>query len=130
MPDCACQSHRAPISQWIEVHRRLLHWAGLEGPRLALKHALFKAYFTDGENPSDHETLIRLCRESGLNQVRAREILDSDEYSTEVRARERFYTQQGINSVPSIILNDRHLIQGGQTPETFEQALRQVADAR
>jgi predicted DsbA family dithiol-disulfide isomerase len=95
-----------------------------------LKHALFKAYFTDGENPSDHETLIRLCRESGLNQVRAREILDSDEYSTEVRARERFYTQQGINSVPSIILNDRHLIQGGQTPETFEQALRQVADAR
>ncbi len=61
---------------------------------------------------------------------RAREILDSDEYSAEVRARERFYTQQGINSVPSIILNDRHLIQGGQAPETFEQALRQVADAR
>lgn len=61
---------------------------------------------------------------------RAREILDSDEYSAEIRARERFYTQQGINSVPSIILNDRHLIQGGQAPETFEQALRQVADAR
>jgi predicted DsbA family dithiol-disulfide isomerase len=109
---------------------RLLHWAGLAGPQLALKHALLRASITDGENPSDHETLIRLCRESGLNQDRAREILDSNEYTAEVRARERFYTQQGINSVPSIILNDRHLIQGGQAPETFEQALRQVADAR
>jgi predicted DsbA family dithiol-disulfide isomerase len=108
---------------------RLLHWAGLEGHQLALKHALLKAYFTDGENPSAHDVLIRLCRESGLNQDRAREILDSGEYSTEVRTRERFYTEQGINSVPSIILNDRHLIQGGQPPETFEQALRQVADA-
>jgi predicted DsbA family dithiol-disulfide isomerase len=109
---------------------RLLHWAGLEGHQLALKHALLKAYFTDGENPSDREILIRLCRESGLNQDRAREILDSDEYSAEVRASERFYTQQGIDSVPSIILNDQHLIQGGQAPETFERALRQVADAR
>lgn len=108
---------------------RLLHWAGLEGRQLALKHALLKAYFTDGENPSDHQTLIRLCRASGLNQDRAREILESDEYSAEVRARERFYTQQGINSVPSIILNERHLIQGSQAPETFEQALRQIADA-
>lgn len=103
---------------------RLLHWAGLEGHQLALKHALLEAYFTDGENLSDHETLIRLCRESGLNQDRAREILASDEYAAEVRARERLYTQQGINSVPSIILNDRHLIQGGQAPETFERALR------
>lgn len=108
---------------------RLLHWAGLEGHQLALKHALLKAYFTDGDNPSAKEVLIRLCRESGLDQDRAREVLDSDEYAAEVRARERFYTQQGINSVPSIILNDRHLIQGGQSPETFEQALRQVAGA-
>lgn len=109
---------------------RLLHWAGLEGHQLALKRALLKAYFTDGENPSAKDVLIRLCRESGLDQDRAREILDSDEYAAEVRARERFYTEQGINSVPSIILNDRHLIQGGQSPETFEQALRQVAGAR
>lgn len=108
---------------------RLLHWAGLEGHQRALKHALLKAYFTDGENPSAHDVLIRLCRESGLSPERARAILDTDEYSAEVRERERFYTQQGIHSVPSIILNDRHLIQGGQAPETFEQALRQVADA-
>lgn len=108
---------------------RLLHWAGLEGHQLELKHALFKAYFTDGENPSAHDVLVRLCSESGLDAQRAREILDTDEYAADVRERERFYAEQGINSVPAIIMNDRHLIQGGQVPEAFEHALRQVAGA-
>ena len=45
----------------------------------------------------------------------------------EVRERERFYQQHGIHSVPAIIVNDRHLIQGGQPMEVFEQALRQIA---
>jgi predicted DsbA family dithiol-disulfide isomerase len=108
---------------------RLLHWAGLEGRQLELKHALLTAYFTKGENPSAHDLLVRLCSESGLDAQRAREILDSDEYAADVRERERFYVEQGINSVPAIIINDRHLIQGGQPPEEFEQALRQVTGA-
>lgn len=108
---------------------RLLHWAGIEGHQLALKQALLKAYFTDGENPSAHDVLIRLCKESGLDARRARDILESDDYAADVRERERFYTERGIHSVPAIIMNDRHLIQGGQAPEAFEQALRQVAEA-
>ncbi len=108
---------------------RLLHWAGLEGRQLELKHALLKAYFTDGENPSAPDVLVRLSGESGLDAQRAREILDSDEYAADVRERERFYVEKGINSVPAIIINDRHLIQGGQTPDVFEGALRQVAGA-
>ncbi len=110
----------------LDAHR-LLHWAGLEGHQLELKHALLKAYFADGENISANDVLARLCSESGLDAKRAREILDSDEYTTDVRERERFYMEQGINSVPAIIMNDRHLIQGGQEPDAFEQALRQVA---
>lgn len=108
---------------------RLLHWAGIEGHQLELKQALLKAYFTDGENPSAHDVLIRLCKESGLDARRARDILESDDYAADVRERERFYTERGIHSVPAIIMNDRHLIQGGQAPEAFEQALRQVAEA-
>jgi predicted DsbA family dithiol-disulfide isomerase len=63
----------------------------------------------------------------GLDAARAQAILDSDEFTAEVRAQERFYQQAGINSVPAIILNDQHLISGGQPPEVFEQALRQIA---
>ena len=47
--------------------------------------------------------------------------------SGEVRAREQFYLQRGINSVPAVIINDKHLISGGQPVEVFEQALRQLA---
>lgn len=106
---------------------RLLHWAETQGRQRALKHALFKAYFTDGEDPSSHAVLIRVAEQAGLDIEQAKEILSSDTYASEVRARERFYLDQGIHSVPAVIVNDRHLIQGGQPPEVFEQALLQIA---
>ena len=45
----------------------------------------------------------------------------------EVRERQQFYAQAGIRSVPAIIINDKHLISGGQPVEVFEQALRRIA---
>ena len=117
---------RSRIYNTFDAHR-LLHWAEHEGRQLALEHALFKAYFTDGENPGAHEVLIRIAGEVGLDAARAKEILSSDEYAGEVRRQERFYLDQGINAVPAVIVNDRHLIQGGQPAEVFEQALRQIA---
>ena len=108
---------------------RLLHWAGLQGeqPQRALKHALFKAYFTDGHNPGDHALLLRLAGELGLNTAAAKQVLDGDAYATEVRQAEAFYQQQGIHSVPAVVIDDRHLISGGQPAAVFEQALRQIA---
>ncbi|MEP6632771.1 MAG: DsbA family oxidoreductase [Luteimonas sp.] len=108
---------------------RLLHWAGLESEarQSALKHALLRAYFTLGENVSDRATLVRLAQEAGLDPQRAEQILSTQEYGDDVRQQEAFYAAQGIQAVPSVILNDRLLIQGGQPPETFERALRQLA---
>ena len=59
--------------------------------------------------------------------AQAQAILDSDTYAADVRAQEQFYQSQGIHSVPAVIINDKHLISGGQPPEIFEQALRQIA---
>ena len=110
---------------------RLLHWAELESParQAALKKLLLKAYFTDSQNPSDPEVLVRAATEAGLDPVRARQILDSDEFAQETRERERMYTDAGIHSVPAIIINNQHLISGGQPVEVFERALRQIAGA-
>jgi len=120
---------RSRIYNTFDAHR-LLHWAGLEGRQLALKLALFKAYFTDGEDPSSHEILASVAEKSGLNAIRAREILSSDEYAKEVRERERYYLELGINAVPSVIINERQLIRGAQPADVFEQALRKVAVAQ
>ena len=110
---------------------RLLHWADSqgEGQQKALKEGLFKTYFTDGESPASHAVLIKVAQSAGLDAQRAAEILSSDEYAIEVRESEQFYQSQGIHSVPAVIINDRHLISGGQPVEVFEQALRQIAQA-
>jgi len=68
-----------------------------------------------------------LSPELGLDVEAARAVLASERYAAEVREREAFYQAQGIHSVPSIIINDRHLIQGGQEPAVFEEVLRRLA---
>ncbi len=117
---------RTRIYNTFDAHR-LLHWAEIEGRQPQLKHALFTAYFTEGLDPSDHEVLVEIAAGVGLDAGRAKQILASDEFADEVREREQLYLNHGIHAVPSIIVNDRHLIQGGQPVEVFEQALRQLA---
>lgn len=117
---------RSRIVNTFDAHR-LLHWAGIGGKQSELKHALLRAYFTDRADVSDHDTLLRIVDDVGLPQAQARGILESDQYAADVRAAEQVFQRSGINSVPSIILNQRHLISGGQPVEVFERALREVA---
>lgn len=110
---------------------RLLHWAGLQGrdQALALKQALFRAYFTDNENVADRGVLVRIAGATELDADKARRILESGEYADEVRAQERHFQRAGIRSVPATIVENTHLIPGGQPPETFEMALRKIVAA-
>ena len=117
---------RDRIYNTFDAHR-LLAWAAGEGRQRELKHALFDAYFTHGQNPGDHAVLLAAAESVGLDSLRAAALLASDEYAEEVREREAFYHQHGVHAVPAIILNERHLLQGGQPSEVFEQALREIA---
>ncbi len=121
---------RGRVYNTFNAHR-LLHWAGLDGGERqhALKKALLKAYFTDGLSPEAPDVLVQAAAAAGLDPVRAKQILDADEYAAEVRGEEQRFLDLGIHAVPSVVINDRHLIQGGQPPEVFEQALRQIASA-
>lgn len=108
---------------------RLLHWAdeafGGEMQR-TLKVALLKAYFTEGRDVSDPAVLLDVATAAGLPVDGVRELLDSRRYDAEVAAAEAEVHRQGIHAVPAIVVNQRHLIQGGQSVEVFEQLLRQV----
>jgi predicted DsbA family dithiol-disulfide isomerase len=116
---------RARIYNTFDAHR-LLYWAGQQGKQHALELALFSAYFTDGKDPGNHDVLVDAAAVAGLDAVAAREVLSTRQYTDEVRERQRFYQSAGIHSVPAIIINERHLISGGQPVEVFEQALRQI----
>lgn len=109
---------------------RLLHWAHEElgaHAQHALKTELLVAYFRLGDSLDDAEALLKAVDRAHLDRQRALEILNSDIYTEEVRHAEESYRQLGISAVPSIIFNDRHLLQGGQPVELFEQAIRQIA---
>ena len=114
------------IYNTFDAHR-LLHWAEIEGHQAELKNALFQAYFTDQQNPSDHDVLVAAAEKAGLDADAAREILTSGQYAEEVRRTEQLWQSRGISAVPAIVIDDQYLISGGQPPEAFEQALRNIA---
>lgn len=120
---------RTHIWNTFDAHR-LLAWAGAEGApstQRALKHALLTAYHGQGRNPGAHEVLLELAGQVGLPVERAREVLERGEFANDVREAERFWQELGIQGVPAVIVNRKHLISGGQPNAVFEQALRQIA---
>ncbi|MEY2890940.1 MAG: hypothetical protein RJA98_848 [Pseudomonadota bacterium] len=120
---------RSRIWNTFDAHR-LLHWAGTLGQaeQTALKKALLNAYFAEGDNPGARAVLLAAARKAGLDEAAATAVIDRPErWADEVREHEAFWKGAGINSVPAVIINDKHLISGGQPPEVFEQALRQIA---
>jgi len=117
---------RKRIVNTFDAHR-LLHWAALQGRQPELKQALLAAYFTDGRDVSSRDVLVDVAEQVGLDPVEARHVLAEGRYAQDVRAQEQFYQSQGVSAVPSVIINDRYLIQGGQPPEVFEQTLRKIA---
>jgi len=92
-----------------------------------LKKALLEAYQGRAERVESDEVLLSVVASIGLDVAEAKGILASDTYAQEVREVEQFYQQAGIHSVPAVIINDKHLISGGQPAEVFEQALRKIA---
>jgi len=120
-------SPQSRIWNTFDAHR-LLHWAGIEGKQLELKEALFRVNFTEQQSTSDHEVLAKAAESAGLDGGRAREILKSGEFTKEVRSEEMVWRNRGISAVPSVIFNQRWMIQGGQPPQVFEQAIRQIVE--
>lgn len=114
------------IYNTFDAHR-LLHWAQELGKQTELKLALFDLYFQQGGDPSEHQQLLSVAQLIGLDVTQAKLILDSDKFANEVRKRQQHYQAAGVSSVPAVIVNDTHLISGGQPTEVFEQALKQIA---
>ena len=107
---------------------RLLHWAEIEGCQETLKKALFKAHFTDNLNVSDHAVLAEIADSIGLDKEMTKGVLASDEFAEEVRQQEQLWQRSGITSVPTVIINNKYAISGGQPAEVFLQALKEVLD--
>jgi len=104
----------------------LLHWAGTQGKQAELKAALFKAHFTHNQDVSDYSVLANLAASVDLDLAEAKAILEGQHYADEVREQEAFWQQNGISSVPTVIINNKYAISGGQPAEVFKSALDEI----
>ncbi|HTT29862.1 MAG TPA: DsbA family oxidoreductase [Solirubrobacteraceae bacterium] len=104
---------------------RVIHLAGEHGLQDAMKERLLRAYFTEGELMSDHDTLIRLATEVGLDADETRAMLASDRFAAEVRDDERTATQFGISAVPTFVVDRAIGASGAHPPEAMLQLLHQ-----
>lgn len=109
---------------------QLLHWAEQQGRQHDLKQALFSAHFTHNRDISDTEVLADIAAENGLDRAQALAVVEEQRFAQEVREAEQHWQQQGIQSVPAIIFNERHLVSGAQGVENYKNILEQLANMK
>ena len=107
---------------------QLLHWADQQGYAHDLKQALFAAHFTHARDISNKEVLADIVAEIGLDRSEALAVLADERFAEDVRRAQQQWRQQGIQSVPSVIFNQKHLVSGAQGVENFKSILQQLAD--
>jgi len=105
---------------------RLLHWAKEAGLQTELKLAFFSLFFQEQGSFSNVADLLKCVEKVGLDKERAREILRSNEYESDVKSGLKFAYQNGIQSVPTYIFDEQYVVTGGQPIDTFVQVLNQV----
>ncbi len=108
-----------------EAHR-LMWLAQQQGKQDDLAEALFLAYFTEGRDIGDGQTLVEVATETGLDRDAVGQFLVSDQGVEEVRAEEGVGHRMGIRGVPYFVLNGTYAISGAQPPDVFVSALKRA----
>ncbi len=120
---------RARPGNTFDAHR-LLAWATDSGKQTALKERLFEAYMHEGKSVADHETLVQIAEDVGLDPERAQSILSSDDFAKEARADQATAGRLGVTGVPFFVIDGRIGVQGAQPPEVLLSAFKKaIADA-
>ena len=110
-----------------DMHQ-LLCWADQYEHMNDLAQALFKAHFTDNRNLAKNSVLADIAAEVGLNHEQALTVLDDQRFANDIREEEQRAREQGIQSVPTVIFNDRHLISGAQGVDNYVRILEKLAE--
>lgn len=113
---------KAVINNSFDAHR-FVQLAKKHGLGDAAEESLFKGYFTEGKNIGDHDTLVKMGEDIGLNGAEVAEALKSDAFVNEVDTDIYRAQQIGVSGVPFFVINDKYAVSGAQQPATFLQAL-------
>lgn len=118
---------RVTLANTFDAHRVAEAARGTEAEDRVQK-ALFGAYFTEGAPLSDPEVLVRTASGAGLDAALAREVVEGDAFSDEVRADEQAARELGISGVPHFVINGAWAVPGAQDVDTLVTLLRRAWD--
>ena len=113
---------KAKISNSQKAHL-LIQLARSKGVDAELKELLFRAYFTEGKNIGDEQTLVEIALKSGLNHKEALEAVSTDKYNPSLRNDILEGEQLGLSGVPFFVFDKRIAVSGAQDPKVFLDAL-------
>ena len=112
------------------IRSHLLYAILPEEHRTAMVERIGVAYFEQGRDIGDLETLKAIAAEGGLDPELTGRALERTELQTAILSEVTQAAQLGISGVPLFILDNRLAVNGAQSPEVFQSALRQVIDSR
>ncbi|MBO6604807.1 MAG: DsbA family oxidoreductase [Roseicyclus sp.] len=107
---------------------RLIHWAGLEGRQTPMVAALFRAYFVEGKDIGDAESLVQIAKGAGLEAAMVTRLLASDADIEDIRARDANARARGITGVPTFIIANQHVLTGAQSPDLWSTVIDDISD--
>lgn len=113
---------KSVVANSLNSHR-LIHFAKENGLQLEMKNRLFQAFFTEGKNIDDNETLLALATEIGLDATDVKAVLESDKYSEAVKLDIQESQQLGVQGVPFFVFDRKYAVSGAQAPEGFLETL-------
>ena len=111
----------------IDAHR-LIHWAGIEGRQNSIIDRLFKAYFQEGQDISEHSVLTRIASAAGMDQDVVRNLLKSDADKEDIKARDTDARKRGIQGVPAFVVANEYVIQGAQTIDIWDNIIKEIQE--
>jgi len=113
---------KAVIANSYDAHR-LIQLAKKNKLGDAAEERLFRAYFTEGKDFGNHDTLAEIGREIGLDENKVRQALATNEFANEVDADIYEARQIGVRGVPFFVFNRKYAVSGAQASETFVEVL-------
>lgn len=105
---------------------RLIHWAGIEMKQNAVVDRLFKAYFVDGQDIGDVSVLTDIAEGVGMDKDVVARLLQSDADADDIQARDADARSKGVQSVPTFVIANQHVVPGAQPPELWEQVIDEL----
>jgi predicted DsbA family dithiol-disulfide isomerase len=112
----------------LDAHR-LVGLAERQGVQGAVVEALFRAYFTEGRDISDRQSLIDVVAEAGLDRNKAEGVLNGDGGLEAIREADELSRRFRVEGVPFFIINGKVTLSGAQQPDAFLEAFRQALTA-